>query len=62
MDFREIMKGKEAGLQKAIRLEAQEGLQLDLKGVASDNDSAMFAADGRLTKDGRRTIAKALSA
>ncbi|WP_156788624.1 hypothetical protein [Mesorhizobium amorphae] len=56
------MKGKEAGLQKAIRLEAQEGLQLDLKGVASDNDSAMFAADGKLTKDGRRTIAKALSA
>ncbi|WP_156388975.1 hypothetical protein [Mesorhizobium sp. Root695] len=38
MDFREIMKGNESGLEKAIRLEAQEGLQLDFNRSASDKD------------------------
>jgi schlafen family protein len=56
MTFDEIRSGGEALLQETILLEAQESLQLDFKG------SALFTPEGKLTKDGRRAISKALSA
>ncbi|MER9167316.1 ATP-binding protein [Mesorhizobium australicum] len=62
MTFDEVMSGGEALLQKAILLEAQESLQLDFKGSASEKQNTLFTGEGNLTKDGRRAIAKALSA
>lgn len=39
----------EAPLQKAILLETQESLQLDLKGSVYDKHGALLAANGRLS-------------
>lgn len=62
MTFEEFMEGKEPLLQEAILLEMQETLTLDFKGAAYLKPGALFTADGKITKDGRRSIAKALSA
>ncbi|CAH2394834.1 AlbA family DNA-binding domain-containing protein [Mesorhizobium escarrei] len=60
MTFDEVISGGEALLAEAILQEMQETLQLDFKGSAGGKPGALFA-DGKLTKDERRAIGKALS-
>jgi hypothetical protein len=62
MTFDEAIAGGEALLQESILQEAQETLQLDFKGSALGKPGALFTSDGKLIKDGRRSISKALSA
>ncbi|WP_287149425.1 ATP-binding protein [Mesorhizobium sp.] len=62
MEFDDIISGKEAFLEEAILLEAQEGLRLDFKAPAIGKQGAAFTAQGQLTKEGRSSLAKALSA
>lgn len=62
MTFDEAVGGGEALLQESILLEAQETLQLDFKGSAVGKQGALFTEEGKLTKDGRKSISKALSA
>ncbi|MEI8715671.1 AlbA family DNA-binding domain-containing protein [Mesorhizobium sp. ISC11] len=62
MTFDEAIAGGEALLQESILQEAQETLQLDFKGSAIGKPGALFTNEGKLTKDGRRSISKALSA
>lgn len=61
MTFDETIAGGEMLLQQSIQNEAQETLQLDFKASAAGKPGSLFA-DGRLTKEGRRAIGKALSA
>ncbi|RUX95828.1 MULTISPECIES: ATP-binding protein [unclassified Mesorhizobium] len=62
MTFDEVTTGGEALLQESILQETQETLQLDFKGSAVGKQGALFTDEGKLTKDGRRSIAKAMSA
>lgn len=62
MTFDEAIAGGEALLKESILQETQETLQLDFKGSAVGKPGALFTSDGKLTKDGRRSISKALSA
>ncbi|MER9236869.1 ATP-binding protein [Mesorhizobium sp. M0622] len=62
MTFDEAIVGGEALLQESILQEAQETLQLDFKGSAVGKPGALFNDEGKLTKDGRRSLAKAMSA
>ncbi|MER8574580.1 ATP-binding protein [Mesorhizobium sp. M1409] len=62
MEFDDIISGKEAFLQEAILLETQEGLRLDFKAPAIGKPGAAFTSLGQLTKEGRISLAKALSA
>ncbi|AEH89144.1 AlbA family DNA-binding domain-containing protein [Mesorhizobium opportunistum] len=62
MEFDDIISGKEAFLREAILLETQEGLRLDFKAPAVAKQGAAFTPQGQLTKDGRSSLAKALSA
>ncbi|PAP92138.1 AlbA family DNA-binding domain-containing protein [Mesorhizobium wenxiniae] len=62
MEFDDIISGKEAFLHEAILLETQEGLRLDFKAPAIGKPGAAFTAQGQLTKEGRSSLAKALSA
>lgn len=62
MEFDDIVSGKEAFLNQAILLETQEGLRLDFKAPAVGKPGAAFTPQGQLTKDGRSSLAKALSA
>lgn len=57
MDLNEILADGEAALARAVDARLAENLYLDFKG----GDEALFR-EGSLTKDGRRSLAKALSA
>jgi hypothetical protein len=61
MIFDDVVIGGETLLREAILIETPETLRLDFKESAVGKPGALFS-DGRLTKDGRRAIAKALSA
>lgn len=62
MTFDEIEIGGSAAFEAWIASGPSETLGLDFKRAASDEDSALFNAKGELTKPGRKTLAKALSA
>lgn len=61
MQFGDIVAYGERALQDALAQGIQEGLQLDFKLASGDSDGAVFSADGKLGKDGRRLIGKAIS-
>ncbi|MEM9733934.1 MAG: ATP-binding protein [Pseudomonadota bacterium] len=52
----------EAGVLRLIDEARSEGLRLDYKENAQNGRQPLFDSRGRLTKDGRRSIAKAISA
>jgi len=52
----------EAPLAEAIKAEMQEGLTLDFKSPGVGQQAPVFNAQGKLTKEGRAALAKALSA
>ncbi|RVD66077.1 ATP-binding protein [Mesorhizobium sp. M7A.F.Ca.ET.027.03.2.1] len=62
MQLGDIVTNGEAALRDAVAQGVQEGLQLDFKLASGDSDGAIFSADGKLGKDGRRLIGKAISA
>ncbi|WP_192251522.1 AlbA family DNA-binding domain-containing protein [Mesorhizobium caraganae] len=62
MDFDELVARGEALLAEAIKAEMQEGLTLDFKSPGVGQQAPVFNAQGKLTKEGRAALAKALSA
>ncbi|WP_254021048.1 AlbA family DNA-binding domain-containing protein [Mesorhizobium escarrei] len=62
MEFDEIISGKEPFLHEATLLEIEEGLRLDFKVSGRGKPGAAFNAQAQLTREGRTSIAKALSA
>lgn len=63
MQFDDTLSRGEAILEEALSQGVQEGLQLDFKqATTGDGVGAVFTADGKLGKDGRRILGKAISA
>jgi hypothetical protein len=61
MDFKEILGRGEAVLREAKINEVQESLVLDFKSQSQEEGGSLFS-EGRLTKAGRQSLGKALSA
>jgi hypothetical protein len=62
VDFDDIVQRGVVALEEAIAASARETVQLEFKGAASDKDGTLFAKDGQLTRGGRGSLGKALSA